>query len=603
MDEKWKLREVSEDNIVSHLSSSMGRPPPPPPSFHKKKKLPVPPLIPRESSGEPLPRGGPLPPGGGWMKALGYLSALAAAVILACSNPAGPTPQAVPPPSEPAVPKPPELPPPRGALTLVYGTNNRIQVTRGSRLAVRPTLTPRAAKVKYSTEGAPDWLNIHPDLGVISADARRIQGAFSSADPSGLRQDFRFRILAAGIKGAHAQQSVTADLVLTVNSVSLPAVTYPARTVSRGGDAAARTISAAPSGGLTAAQADFAFDAATPPPAWLTLSDTGTIAGEVPANADTAAYTINVTGKGSYVGAADQAEFVLTVNSVPLPGMSYAAKTVSRAGDTAARTLSVPLTNGLPATQADYAFEPPSSKPAWLSIGETGTISGEVPTNATLGSTAYTVKVTGKGIYYAGKTGNVTFSLNVNVNDFDTLTADWNRDLQGIWSDGTTMWLADRGTSEKIYAYNMSTKARDSVKDFNALNTAGNWSSEGIWSDGTTMWVADRISDKIYAYSMSTKARDSAKDFDTLSAAGNNLPLGIWSDGATMWVADVEDDKIYAYSMSSKARESTKDFDTLIAAGNSRPTGLWSDGTTMWVVNSGADKIYAYSMSTKARTP
>ena len=246
-----------------------------------------------------------------------------------------------------AVPKPPEPTPPQRALTLVYGTNNRIQVTRGSRLTVIPTLTPRAAKVKYSTEGAPDWLNIHPDLGIISADAPRIQGAFSSADSTGMRQDFRFRILAAGIKGAYARQSVTANLVLTVRSVSLPAVTYPARTVSRGGDAAARTISAAPSGGLTAAQADFAFNAAT--------------------------------------------------------------------------------------------------RPAWLSISDTGTI-------------VYTVKVTGKGIY-AGETGNVTFTLNVSGNDFDTLRAAGNTDPQGIWSDGTTMWVTDMHY-DKIYAYSLSTKAR-----------------------------------------------------------------------------------------------------------------------------------------------
>ena len=201
--------------------------------------------------------------------------------------------------------------------------------------------------MKYSAEGAPNWLNIHPDLGVISADARRIQGAFSSAAPPGVRQDFRFRILAAGTKGAYAKQSVTANLVLTVRSVSLPAVTYPAQTVLRGGDAAARTISAAPTGGITAAQADFAFDAATPRPAWLTLSGTGTI-------------------------------------------------------------------------------------------------SGEMPTNVTLGSTAYTVKITGKGIY-AGKTGDVNFTL---------IDAGNTRPV-GIWSDDSTMWMGDY-SSDKIYAYSMA---------------------------------------------------------------------------------------------------------------------------------------------------
>ena len=48
---------------------------------------------------------------------------------------------------------------------------------------------------------------------------------------------------------------------------------------------------------------------------------------------------------------------------------------------------------------------------------------------------------------------------------------------------------------------------------------------------GTTVWVVDYSDEKIYAYNLATKARDSAKDFNTLTAAGNDDPYGIWSDG------------------------------------------------------------------------
>ena len=41
---------------------------------------------------------------------------------------------------------------------------------------------------------------------------------------------------------------------------------------------------------------------------------------------------------------------------------------------------------------------------------------------------------------------------------------------------------------------------------------------------------------KLFAYNMSTKQRDSAKDFNTLDEAGNDGPRGLWSDGSTMWV-------------------------------------------------------------------
>ena len=191
------------------------------------------------------------------------------------------------------------------------------------------------------------------------------------------------------------------------------------------------------------------------------------------------------------------------------------------------------------------------------------------------------------------------FSRN-SAEDFDGLYEAENDDPEGIWSDGTTMWVADSSDS-KIYAYNISNKARVSSKDFDTLDSAGNDHPRGIWSDGTTMWVADSSDDKIYAYNMSNKARVSSKDFDTLDSAGNDHPRGIWSDGATMWVADYSDDKIYAYNMSNKARVSSKDFDTLEGAENDHPAGIWSDGATMWVADYSDDKIYAYNISDKAR--
>ena len=80
--------------------------------------------------------------------------------------------------------------------------------------------------------------------------------------------------------------------------------------------------------------------------------------------------------------------------------------------------------------------------------------------------------------------------------------------------------------------------ARNPALDFNGLSAAKNNHPVGIWSDGTTMWVADTADDKIYAYNLGTKARDAGKDFNTLAGAGNNNPEGIWSDGTTMWVVD-----------------------------------------------------------------
>ena len=191
--------------------------------------------------------------------------------------------------------------------------------------------------------------------------------------------------------------------------------------------------------------------------------------------------------------------------------------------------------------------------------------------------------------------------------DFDTLVTAENIYPGGIWSDGTTMWVADSGlnavglpVNPKLYAYNLAMKEREPSKDFDTLIAAENIYPRGIWSDGTTMWVADYYDSKLYAYNLSTKERDPAKDFDSLVAAGNTGPSGIWSDGTTMWVPDITDDKIYAYNLTTKVRDSAKDFDTLAAAGNIAPYSIWSDGTTMWVLDRGG-RLYAYSLTTKAR--
>ncbi len=186
--------------------------------------------------------------------------------------------------------------------------------------------------------------------------------------------------------------------------------------------------------------------------------------------------------------------------------------------------------------------------------------------------------------------------------DFDTLIAAGNTIPEGIWSDGTTMWVSDL-LDEKLYAYDMATKARVPGKDFDTLTTAGNTIPEGIWSDGTTMWVSDLLDGKLYAYDMQTKARVPGKDFDTLTTAGNTIPEGIWSDGTTMWVSDLLDEKLYAYDMATKARVPGKDFDTLKTARNTFPEGIWSDGATMWVSDSHYGKIYSYDVEFRERKP
>ena len=74
-----------------------------------------------------------------------------------------------------------------------------------------------------------------------------------------------------------------------------------------------------------------------------------------------------------------------------------------------------------------------------------------------------------------------------------------------LWSDGTTLWVTNDGfflSNRKIYAYTLATGARDAAKDINTLEASSSLRPHGLWSDNTTLWVADYVDDKIYAYQL-----------------------------------------------------------------------------------------------------
>ena len=130
-----------------------------------------------------------------------------------------------------------------------------------------------------------------------------------------------------------------------------------------------------------------------------------------------------------------------------------------------------------------------------------------------------------------------------------------NNNPLGIWGNDNTIWISQNATpaiQDKLFAYKRSDGARDSGKDFDGLNDAGNNYPTGIWSDGTSMFVADLIDDKVYAYALSGGSRHSGRDI-TLDA-DNGSPGGLWGDPAadvlgTLWVVDQGDDKLYAYDL------------------------------------------------------
>ncbi|MDE3258593.1 MAG: fibronectin type III domain-containing protein [Gemmatimonadota bacterium] len=188
--------------------------------------------------------------------------------------------------------------------------------------------------------------------------------------------------------------------------------------------------------------------------------------------------------------------------------------------------------------------------------------------------------------------------------DINGMAAAGNNDPEGIWSDGTTVWVADKADG-KLYAYDLVSGTRAANKDFDTLAAAGNRNPEGIWSDGATMWVADDpwFGEKVYAYDMSTGARNADRDINGLERVGNDNPEGIWSNDTTMWVADYTDARLYAYDMELEVADLGREVSALGSAGNNHPRGIWSDGTTMWVADDVDKKLYAYDLTLRTDAP
>lgn len=183
---------------------------------------------------------------------------------------------------------------------------------------------------------------------------------------------------------------------------------------------------------------------------------------------------------------------------------------------------------------------------------------------------------------------------------------------RGIWSDGDTLWVSRFGG---IAAYNMSTWARDPTRDITGDDMSAGW----IWSDGTTMWLATRMRQQgnvlfevLHAYDLDSGARRSARDITLLPHHGTDEVAGLWSDGTTIWALyeglhggrkdPRTDARAQAYNLATGAREAGRDWRWHVGDVYS-VQGLASDGITFWVGSHVAGGVVAFSVATQVREP
>ena len=160
----------------------------------------------------------------------------------------------------------------------------------------------------------------------------------------------------------------------------------------------------------------------------------------------------------------------------------------------------------------------------------------------------------------------------------------------GVWSDGTTLWVADNadGAGDAVYAYDLESGERLSEREFTLAET--NRAPRGFWSDRSVVWVSDSGRERLFAYDLATGERLEDREFEL--AERNSDARGIWSDEETMWVLDGRTDALFAYALASG--ELLAEYE--LASANDDPHGIWSDGTSVWVSDHGAKRLFAYRL-------
>ena len=231
-----------------------------------------------------------------------------------------------------------------------------------------------------------------------------------------------------------------------------------------------------------------------------------------------------------------------------------------------------------------------------------------------------------------------------------------NDNPRGMWSDGTTLWVANdgHGANNRIYAYTLATGDYLPDKTF-SLHQGLNGDPGGVHGARGKLWVSDTRTDQILAYSIAedgtygahladlgfgtdtddtlaglvmphgitattrsptlfaasvtqerllgytfdntaaTSTRDASKDCDLVTDYSHPVGLTYTNDN-TIYVADRIERRIFAYDDNVSGcldrRRALREI--RLISENSDPWGIWSDGTVMYVADHGDDRIYAY---------
>ena len=221
--------------------------------------------------------------------------------------------------------------------------------------------------------------------------------------------------------------------------------------------------------------------------------------------------------------------------------------------------------------------------------------------------------------------------------------------VDGLWSDGTTLWASDAG-NDRMLAFRLSDGLHDSGKDIAAgdgSSPRGLWGREGdlwalsksgsesapvtldgyslaeatfgertarlalgqqadnsgapeagygVWGDADTFWVT-ALEASLLAYDWAasgTLTRNAAAELSP-GIPNAEFATSMWGDGTTIWVANlIPSSTVAAINWPAGTADASKDI--TLRSDHGSVGGMWSDGEIIWIA-SGDDDLFAYPLS------
>jgi hypothetical protein len=153
------------------------------------------------------------------------------------------------------------------------------------------------------------------------------------------------------------------------------------------------------------------------------------------------------------------------------------------------------------------------------------------------------------------------------------------------------VWGVD--ANKKVYVYDAGGTLLGS---WTAGSLPQNAQVQGIATDGTTIWIVDAAQDKVFRYTnAASRVSGSQNAAASFSLNKNNKNAkDIVTDGTYLWVVeDSSTDKVFKYTLSGSLVGSWT-----ISGGGGSPTGITIDTTSVsdvWIVDSATDRVYQYT--------